>query len=65
LDINFGVQKYVNYTKIVALIAPTAPPLSTIDEQLYGPDTYQQPPQNAPRATTATYTTATEETVIT
>jgi len=48
-------------------VAPTAPPLSVIDEQPYGPDTYQQPPQNAPRATTTTYTTVTttEETVIT
>jgi len=48
-------------------VAPTAPPLSAIDEQPYGPDTYQQPPQNASRTTTTTYTavTTTEEMVIT
>ncbi|XP_065882557.1 uncharacterized protein [Dysidea avara] len=38
-------------------VAPTAPPLSAIEEQPYGLHAYQQPPQNAPRATTTTTTT--------
>jgi len=43
-------------------VAPTAPPLSGIDEQPSGLDAYQQPAQNAPRTARSTYTT--EETVI-
>jgi len=46
-------------------VAPSAPPLSAIDEQPYGLDAYQETQQNAPNRTTTSTTTTTYTTVTT